>query len=121
MTVPLVWLLLSAIAVLAPPAATGPQVWDGAAPVVVTKPTQPTEGSVVTVGIARVPARARQVLLLADQQTVHPRQVGPGLWRGQLVAPSAGPVTLSVRFTVHGVRYQSAGGVIFVVPNTSVG
>jgi len=88
---------------------------------VVTKPTQPVEGSIVTVGVARVPAGARHVLVLADQQAVHPRQVGPGLWRGQLVAPAAGPVTLSVRFTLHGVRYQSAGGVIFVVPDTSVG
>ena len=120
MTVPLVWLLLSAIAVLAPPAATGPQVWDGAAPVVVTNPTQPPRAAWSPSALAASPPRP-PVLLLADQQSVHPRQVGPGLWRGQLVAPSAGPVTLSVRFTVHGSRYQSAGGVIFVVPNPALG
>jgi hypothetical protein len=121
MSAPLVWLLLSAIAVLAPQAASGPKQWDGPAPVVVTRPSQPVEGSAVTIGVARVPARARRVLVVADDQVVPTHRVGRGLWRGQLTAPTAGPVTLRVRFTVHGTRYQTAGGVIFVVPDTSVG
>ena len=121
MTAPLVWLLLSAIAVLAPPAAAGPKVWNGPAPVVVTKPSQPVEGSQVGVAVARVPAGSRRVLVLADQVPVPTRRVGQGLWRGRLLAPAAGPVTLSVRFTLHGIRYQAAGGVIFVVPDTGVG
>jgi len=120
-TAPLVWLLLSAIAVLAPPAQAGPKLWNGPAPVVVTKPSQPVEGSLVAVVVARVPAGARRVTVLADQQPVKTHRVGQGLWRGRLLAPAAGPVTMSVRFTLHGKRYQAAGGVIFVVPDTSVG
>ena len=41
MTAPLAWLLLSALAVIAPPAPTGPAAWQGAPPVVVTQPSQP--------------------------------------------------------------------------------
>jgi len=54
-TAPLVWLLLSALAVIAPPAATGPAAWQGAPPVVVARPSQPVSGHAMQVLVAGLP------------------------------------------------------------------
>ena len=107
MTAPLVWLLLSALAVIAPPAATGPAAWQGAPPVVVARPSQQVSGHAMQVLVAR-------------PQRVRARVVKPGIRRAQLVAPAPGPLTLTVEFTLRGHRYQVAGGVIFVTVGTSV-
>ena len=120
MTAPLVWLLLSALAVIAPPAATGPAAWQGAAPVVVARPSQPVSGHAVQVLVARLPRHVRDVQVVAAPQRVPARLVNHGIRRAQLVAPAPGPLTLTVEFTLRGHRYQVAGGVIFVTVGTSV-
>jgi len=119
-TAPLVWLLLSALAVIAPPAATGPAAWQGAPPVVVARPSQPVSGHVMQVLVAHLPRHARDVEVVAAPQRVPARLVKPGIRRAQLVAPAPGPLTLTVEFTLRGRRYQVAGGVIFVTVGTSV-
>ena len=58
MTAPLVWLLLSALAVIAPPAPTGPAAWQGAPPVVVARPSQPVSGHEMKVLVALLPKSA---------------------------------------------------------------
>ena len=120
MTAPLVWLLLSALAVIAPPAPTGPAAWQGAPPVVVAQPSQPVSGHAVKVLVAQLPKDARDVEVVAAPQRVPARLVKPGIRRALLVAPAPGPLTLTVEFTLHGHRYQVAGGVIFVTVGTSV-
>ena len=120
MTAPLVWLLLSALAVIAPPAATGPAAWQGPSPVVVARPSQPVSGHAMQVLVARLPKGARDVEVVAAPQRVRARLVKPGIRRAQLVAPAPGPLTLTVEFTLRGRRYQVAGGVIFVTVGTSV-
>jgi hypothetical protein len=120
MTAPLVWLLLSALAVIAPPTSTGPAAWQGAAPVVVARPSTPVSGHAVQVLVARLPRHVRDVEVVAAPQRVPARLVKPGIRRAQLVAPAPGPLTLTVEFTLHGHRYQVAGGVIFVTVGTSV-
>jgi hypothetical protein len=120
MTAPLVWLLLSALAVIAPPTASGPATWQGASPVVVARPSQPVSGHLVQVLVAQLPRRARHVEVVAAPQRVPARLVKPGIRRAQLVAPAPGPLTLTVEFTLRGRRYQVSGGVIFVTVGTSV-
>ena len=120
MTAPLVWLLLSALAVIAPPTPTGPAAWQGAPPVVVARPSQPASGHLVQVLVARLPKGARDVEVVAAPQRVSAHLVKPGIRRAQLVAPAPGPLTLTVEFTRHGHRYEVAGGVIFVTVGTSV-
>ncbi len=120
MTAPLVWLLLSALAVMAPPAPTGPTAWQGAPPVVVARPSQPASGHLMQVLVAQLPKGARDVEVVAAPQRVPARLVKPGIRRAQLVAPAPGPLTLTVEFTRHGHRYEVAGGVIFVTVGTSV-
>jgi hypothetical protein len=119
-TAPLVWLLLSALAVIAPPAPTGPAAWQGAAPVVVARPSQPVSGHVVKVLVAQLPRQARDVEVVAAPQRVPARLAKPGIRLAQLVAPAPGPFTLTVEFTLRGHRYQVAGGVIFVTVGTGV-
>jgi len=119
-TAPLVWLLLSALAVIAPPTATGPATWQGPAPVVVVRPSQPVSGHLVQVLVAQLPRRALHVEVVAAPQRVPARLVKPGIRRAQLVAPAPGPLTLTVEFTLRGRRYQVSGGVIFVTAGTSV-
>ena len=120
MTAPLVWLLLSALAVIAPPVATGPAAWQGAPPVVVVQPSQPVSGHEMKVLVARLPKGARDVEVVAAPQRVPARLVKPGIRRALLVAPAPGPLTLTVEFTRHGRRYQVSGGVIFVRVGTGV-
>jgi hypothetical protein len=119
-TAPLVWLLLSALGVIAPPAAPGPAAWQGAAPVVVARPSQPVSGHVMKVLVAQLPRQARDVEVVAAPQRVPARLVRPGIRLAQLVAPAPGPLTLTIEFTLRGHRYQVAGGVIFVTVDTSV-
>jgi hypothetical protein len=119
-TAPLVWLLLSALAVIAPPTPTGPTAWQGAPPVVVARPSQPVTGHRVAVLVAQLPAAARAVQVVAAPQRIPARPVKPGIRRAVLIAPAPGPLTLNVEFTLRGRRYQVSGGVIFVTAGTSV-
>ena len=64
MIAPLLWLLLSSLGLLHP-ASTGVHTWEGRAPVVVTHPSEPTAGDIVTVGIAGLPLKARKVAVVA--------------------------------------------------------
>ena len=114
---PLVWLLLSALALFSPPPTSGPEHWQGRAPVVVTQPSQPITGQLVIITVAGLPARAGKVRVVAGDQVLTTRELSSGDRRALLVAPAAGPLTLLVRFTLHGDRYQAQGGVTLVVPS----
>jgi hypothetical protein len=120
MTAPLVWLLLSALAVIAPPP-SGPTPWQGHPPVVVTRPSQPTSGQTITVVVGQLPAAARHVVVVAEAQRAPAKRVTAQFHRATLVAPSPGPLSISIRFTVRGHRYSVQGGVVFVVPSNSSG
>jgi len=112
MIAPLLWLLLAAAAVTEPHLAQ----WHGAAPVVVTRPSQPTSGGRVIVGIADLPPQARKVVAAADGDTASATRASTGVYRAVLRAGTAGPLTIVVRFTVNGVRYEVPGAVILVAP-----
>ena len=115
MTGPLVWLLLSALAVIAPPS-PGPVAWQGRDPLIVMSPSQPRTGELVTVTVAGLPHRAGRVRVVAGGQVLTTERLSSGDRRALLVAPEAGPLTLLVRFTLHGTRYQAQGGVALVLP-----
>jgi hypothetical protein len=114
-TGPLVWLLLSALAVISPPG-PGPVAWQGSDPLVVMSPSQPRTGELVTVTVAGMPPRARRVRVVAGGQVLTTKRLSSGDRRALLVAPEAGPLTLLVRFALHGTRYQAQGGVTLVLP-----
>jgi hypothetical protein len=114
-TGPLVWLLLSALAVIAPPS-PGPVAWQGRDPLIVLSPSQPRTGELVTVTVAGLPPRVRRVRVVAGGQVLTTTRLSSGDRRALLVAPEAGPLTLLVRFTLHGTRYQAQGGVALVLP-----
>ena len=120
MTAPLVWLLLSALAVISPPPA-GPTPWQGRPPVVVTRPSQPASGQKITVVVGQLPAAARNVVVVADVQRSPAKRVTSQFHRATLAAPAPGPLSVSIRFTVRGHRYSAQGGVLFIVPSTSSG
>jgi hypothetical protein len=115
-TAPLVWLLLSALAVIAPPH-PGPVSWQGRDPVVVMSPSQPRTGDLVTVTVAGLPPKARRVRVVAGDQVLTTTRLGSGDRRALLVAPDAGPLTLLVRFRLHGTNYQAQGGIALVLPS----
>lgn len=119
MTAALAWLLLSTLALLAPPA-HGQAEWTGRPLAVVTSPSQPTEGTKLTVVVALLPAGARDVVVAGGGRHTRARLLHSGVRRARLLTPAAGPLTLTVRFTLHGKRYAAPGGVVFVVPDTSV-
>ena len=116
MTSPLVWLLLSALALLSPHGTSGPAPWHGQQPVILWQPSQPTSGQQMVVTVAGLPAGAQRVRVVAGDQVLTTRALSSGDRRALLVAPQAGPLTLLVRFTLHGHRYQAQGGVALVVP-----
>ena len=117
MTGPLAWLLLSALALLAPPS-HGPTQWTGRPLAVAASPSQPKEGTRVHVVIALLPAAAHNVLVEGGGNRAAARPTGSNLRRASLPTGTPGPLELSVRFTLHGTRYTAPGGVIFVVPDT---
>jgi hypothetical protein len=119
MTAPLAWLLLSALALIAPPA-HGPAQWTGRPLAVVTSPSQPTEGTRLTVVVGLLPAAARDVVVAGGGRHIRARLLHSGVRRARLLTPAAGPLPLTVRFTLRGKRYTAPGGVVFVVPDTSV-
>ncbi len=119
MTGPLAWLLLSALALLAPPN-HGPARWNGRPIAVVTAPSHPTEGKRVHVVIALLPRGARHVVVAGGGRHALARPDGDGVRKASLITPPAGPLVLTVRFTLHGKRYTAPGGVVFVVPDTSI-
>ncbi|MDX6546685.1 MAG: hypothetical protein QOG33_235 [Gaiellales bacterium] len=117
MTSPLVWLLLSALALISPPQGTsGPAPWNGRQPVILWQPSQPSSGQQMVVTVAGLPARAQRVRVVAGDQVLTTRMLSSGDRRALLVAPEPGPLTLLVRFTLRGHRYQAQGGVVLVVP-----
>jgi hypothetical protein len=120
MTAPLVWLLLSALALIAPPP-TSVATWERKPLVVLTRPAQPVSGSPMTVVVGVVPKRARNVVVVADDQTARARKRPTGLWEADIVAPAAGPLSLHVRFTLDGTRYEAQGGIVLVAPESSSG
>jgi hypothetical protein len=113
---PLVWLLLSALAVIAPPP-TGPVAWQGQDPLIVMSPSPPRTGELVDVTVAGLPPRARRVRVVAGGQVLTTTRLSSGDRRALLVAPDAGPLTLLVRFRLHGVNYQAQGGIALVLPS----
>jgi len=117
MTGPLAWLLISALALLAPPA-HGPMTWTGRPLAVAASPSQPKSGTRVHVAIALLPRGAHDVVVEGGGARAAARAAGPNVARASLPTGAPGPLELSVRFTLHGVRYTAPGGVIFVVPGT---
>jgi hypothetical protein len=115
-TGPLVWLLLSALAVIAPPH-PGPAAWQGPEPLIVMSPSPPRTGEVVTVTVAGLPPRAKRVRVVAGGQVLATTRLASGDRRALLVAPDAGPVSLLVRFRLHGINYQAQGGIALVLPS----
>jgi hypothetical protein len=116
MTSPLVWLLLSALALISPHSTSGPAPWHGRQPVILWQPSQPTSGQRMVVTVAGLPARAQGVKVLAGDQVLTTRELSSGDRRALLVAPEPGPLSLLVRFTLRDHRYQAQGGVVLVVP-----
>jgi hypothetical protein len=117
MTGPLAWLLISALALLAPPS-HGPTQWTGRPLAVAASPSQPKAGTRVRVAIALLPPGARNVIVEGGGSRATARRSGNNVRRASLPTGAPGPLELSVRFTLHGVRYTAPGGVIFVVPDT---
>jgi hypothetical protein len=120
MTAPLAWLLLSALALLAPSPGHGPTPWNGRPLAVVTSPSQPQLGTTLTVVVALLPRRAHDVVAVAGGRRARVRRLPSGARRARLPLAVEGPLTVTVRFTLHGTRYAAPGGVVFVVPDTSV-
>jgi len=117
MTGPLAWLLLSALALLAPPS-HGPTQWTGRPIAVVASPSQPKEGTRVHVVIALLPRGAHDVVVEGGGHRAVARPSAGNLRRASLPSGTPGPLELSVRFTLHGTRYTAPGGVVFVAPST---
>src|SRR3954447_4639427 len=117
MTGPLAWLLISALALLAPPS-HGPTPWTGRALAVAASPSQPKSGTRVRVAVALLPRGAQHVVVEGGGARAAARAAGRNLARAVLPTGARGPLELSVRFTLHGVRYTAPGGVIFVAPGT---
>jgi hypothetical protein len=115
-TTPLVWLLLSALALITPQSTTGPAPWHGRQPVILWQPSQPTSGLQMVVTVAGLPSRAQRARVVAGDQVLTTLALSSGDRRALLVAPEPGPLTLLVRFTLRGHRYQAQGGVALVVP-----
>ena len=114
MIAPLLWLLLAALGIT-----PGQQVhvWDGRPPVVVIRPSEPRAGTPLSVTVAALPARARNVEIVLDGEMFPARREGRGLFRAQPAAPEApGPATVSVRFSVGDRRFEAPGGVVVVAP-----
>jgi hypothetical protein len=120
MTAPLAWLLLSALALITPAQSHGPATWTGRAPALVAHPSQPVSGQTMTVLVVGLPRRAAHVDLTGTGLHVGMTRTGGGPRRATLQAPAAGPLSLGVRFTLHGRRYQAQVGVILVVPGSGV-
>jgi hypothetical protein len=112
---PLLWLLLSSLGLLHP-TTTGVRSWEGRAPVVVTRPSEPTAGETVTVGVGRLPRTATDVAVVAATDRYPAKRKG-ALWVSDFQPRTeGGPLNLSVRFTVGGREYSAPGGVVFVKP-----
>ncbi len=91
--------------------------YTGRAPVVVVHPAHPTAGKPVSVVIAGVPARARDVILDADGVDFATRPAPHHTYTAAATASVVpGPWTLSVRFTLKGVSYTVLSGVVMVSP-----
>jgi hypothetical protein len=113
MIIALLWLLAASFGVTHPDVAS----WQGRAPVLLVRPAQPTAGDLMTVAVARMPARARSVQLDMGGRLLSPQRVDRTSYRATLAAPSLpGPVSITIRFTVGGTRYEAPGSVVVVAP-----
>jgi hypothetical protein len=113
MIIALLWLLAAAFGVTHPDLT----VWQGRAPVVLVRPSQPNAGTVMTVAIARMPRRARAVEIDAGGDLVSPERLDGTSYRTTLVAPDLpGPMSITIRFTLDGTRYEAPGSVVVVAP-----
>jgi hypothetical protein len=112
---PLLWLLLSALGLLQP--ATGRvHTWQGAPPVIITQPSRPTAGKLLTVAVGGLPRRARAVTVEAATVRYPAHHTGV-VWKAVFQPPTqGGPIELTVTFTLAGMHYSTAGGVVLVAP-----
>ena len=109
---PLLWLLLAALGLTAPP--TQLQEWDGRAPVFVTAPSQPRSDRPLAISVGSLPARADNVVVMVDGVRVRAVSDGNGLYRAVVASPDPGVISLAVRFSLGGKRYQSPGPGVLV-------
>jgi hypothetical protein len=70
--------------------------------------------------VAGLPHAARHVVITGTPTPLSAQRRGPGLYRAALTAPAPGPLSLAVRFTYHGRRYESPVGVLFVQSRSAV-
>jgi len=115
---PLLWLLLSSLGLMQP-TAPGVKSWDGKPPIVITRPTEPIAGDIITAVVAKVPRKSLSVAVVAATETYPARRAG-GLWQTSFQPKTeGGPLNLSVRFTVGKQRYSAPGGVVFIKPKST--
>jgi hypothetical protein len=116
---PLLWLLLSSLGLMQP-TTQGVKSWDGKPPIVITRPSEPTAGDIVTVVVAKLPKAASAVAVVAATDRYPARPAGR-LWQTSFQPKTeGGPLNLSVRFTVGKRHYSAPGGVVFVKPKSTV-
>jgi hypothetical protein len=70
--------------------------------------------------VAGLPHAARHVVITGTLTPLPAQRRGPGVYRADLTAPAPGPLSLAVRFTYGGRRYQSQVGVLFVQPPSTL-
>jgi len=114
LTAPLSWLLLVALALLGPAKPHGAAVWTKTSPAVISRPGQPISGRPLVLVVAGLPHAADHVVITGTPTPLPAQRRGPGVYRADLTAPAPGPLSLVVRFSYHGRRYQSPVGVLFV-------
>lgn len=113
---PLLWVLLAALHLTAPP--TQLQEWDGKSPVFVTAPAKPRSGRPLAISVGALPANARNVVVIVDGLRVRTVSDGDGLYRAAVASPDPGVISLAVRFSVGQKRYQSPGPGVLVAPQS---
>lgn len=109
---PLLWLLLAALGLTAPPAQL--QEWNGKPPVFITAPSQPRSDRPMAISVGSLPARAGNVVVMVDGVRVRTVSDGNGLYRAVVARPDPGVISVAVRFSLGGTRYQSAGPGVLV-------
>jgi hypothetical protein len=109
---PLLWLLLAALHLTAPP--TQLKEWDGKAPVFVTAPSQPRSDRPMAISVGGLPGKASNVVVMVDGVRVRTVSDGNGLYRAVVASPDPGVISLAVRFSIGAKRYQSPGPGVLV-------
>lgn len=109
---PLLWLLLAALGLTAPPSHLSE--WTGTSPVFLTAPSNPRDDRPLAISVAHLPRRARNVAVVVDGKPMPAQPFAHGLYRTIVARPEAGVISLAVRFTLNGHRYQSVGPGVLV-------